>query len=159
VIDASWRCRRIIALGLTDQDKQRIIWDTASSGVEFLQIDTGKKERGQFYEANLVLFRSPGILAKDFLIELVNPAVIDGLVVLDCESFHKYPGMQLCVALYRSGSPSGCVGAFSERCYEVSDLKKKDDLLWVRFMLLFRRFEPNVSDSMVPCEVEILRSR
>jgi hypothetical protein len=35
--------------------------------------------------------------------------VIDGLIVLNCESVHKDPGLQLCLALYRSGSPGGCV--------------------------------------------------
>jgi hypothetical protein len=38
----------------------------------------------------------------------------------------------------------------------VRDLKKTADLLCVRFISLFPRFEKNVSDSVVPCEVEIV---
>jgi DNA excision repair protein ERCC-4 len=160
VIDSASRRHRLIVFGATDHEKHRIIWDAANANIEFLpkdiEKDTGKKERTQFYEANLVLFHNPGILAKDFLIQMIDPKTIVGVVVLICETVHKDPGLQLALALYRSGNAKGYIRAFSEKVYEMSDLKRSADALCVRFVLLFPRFEQNVSESILPCEIQII---
>jgi DNA excision repair protein ERCC-4 len=39
----------------------------------------------------------------------------------------------------------------------VSDLRKTADLLWVRFIILFPRFEDHVQESILPCDAEIIQ--
>ncbi|KAH0788059.1 DNA repair endonuclease XPF [Histomonas meleagridis] len=148
----------VFIFGLSENDKQRIIWESANSGVEFLpkdiEKDTGKKERSQHYESNIAFFHSPGILAKDFLQGAIDPQRIECIIIANAHTIHKDPGLQLCLALYKSHKIDGSIRAFTERCYEVSDLRKTMDLLWVRFILFFPRFEQNVVDSIQQYEVQ-----
>lgn len=160
VIDLSSKQQLVFVFGLSENDKNRIIFDAASAGVEFLpkdiEKDTGKKERSQFYETKLVFFHSPGILAKDFLTNMIDPKKIDGLIITNCETVHKDSGLQLCLARYKSLNPGGWIRAFTERVHDVADLKASANLLWVSYILMFPRFELNVRESLMTCQVQII---
>jgi hypothetical protein len=101
-----------------------------------IEKDTLKKDRSQFYEANLVLFHNPGILAKNFLTQMIDPA-----------NDHRSCYSQLRIR------PQGSIRAFSVRAFHVCELTKSADLLCIRFILLFPRFEQNISESIRPCEI------
>ncbi|OHT00897.1 ERCC4 domain containing protein [Tritrichomonas foetus] len=199
IIEYSKNHKLVFVFGISENDKQRIIWEAANSGIEFLpkdiEKDTGRKERIQHYESNLVFFHNPGILAKDFLQGIIDPLKIDGFIINNAETIHKDSGLQLCLAYYQAFRLSnqkeiitqicqenneensdnenngneisdnlnllnvqsnGFIKAFSEKVYEIGDLKKTADLLWIRHILFFPRFEQNVKDSIQSYEVQII---
>ena len=160
VIQSAQNHKLIFVFGVSENDKQRMIWEAANAGIDVLpkdiEKDTGKKERTQHYESSNVFFHNAGILAKDFLQGAIDPKKIDGIIINNAETIHKDPGLQLCLAYYRSLNQDGYIKAFSEKCYEVADLKKAADLLWVRHILLFPRFEMNVKNSIREYEVQII---
>ena len=160
IIESSKKHQLVFVFGISENDKQRIIWESANSGVEFLQKDIEKatmpKERAIHYNSNLVYFHSPGVLAKDFLQGIIDPKKISGIIINNSETVLKEPGLQLCLAYYRSSNQNGYIRAFSEKISEIIDLKKVADLLWIRYILLFPRFETNVKESIKLCDIQIV---
>lgn len=160
IIECSKAHQLIFVFGISENDKQRIIWESANSGVEFLPKDIEKaierKERSIHYNSNTIYFHSPGVLAKDILKGIIDPKKISGIIIHNAEVILKDPGLQLCLACYRSSNQSGYIKAFSEKISEIGDLKKISDLLWVRYILLFPRFETNVKESIKSCDIQIV---
>lgn len=160
IIECSKNHKLVFVFGITENDKQRIIWESANMGVEFLPKDiekaTERKERSIHYNSNTIYFHSPGVLAKDFLQGMIDPQKIEGIIINNAEIVLKDPGLQLCLAIYRSNNQDGYIKAFSEKIFEIGDLKKISDLLWIRYILLFPRFETNVKESIKQCDIQIV---
>lgn len=160
IIECSKNHQLVFVFGISENDKQRIIWESANLGVEFLPKDiekaTLRQERSIHYNSNAVYFHSPGVLAKDFLDGMIKPKQIAGLIINNSETVLKDPGLQLCLACYRSNNSDGFIKAFSEKISEIGDLKKISDLLWIRYILLFPRFEANVKESIKSCDIQIV---
>lgn len=160
IIEYSKNHELVFVFGVSDNDKQRIIWEAANSGIEFLPKDiekaTDKKERTQHYDSHLVYFHSAGVLAKDFLQGVISPDKISGFIIHHAETIQKEAGLQLCLAFYRAKNQNGFIKAFSEKIHEFTDLKQVTDLLWVRHILLFPRFETNVKQSIPNSNIQII---
>ena len=160
VIKYSQERKLVFVFGLNEGEKYKIIWASADAGVEFLpkdiEKDTGKKERQQSYSAPNVYFHNPGILAKDFLQNTVDPKIINGIIVYHAEYVHKDPGLQMCLAYFKSFNPDGFIKAFSERPYDMTDISHTLELLCVPFVFLSPRFEETVKQSLQDCEMQII---
>ncbi|EAY16794.1 ERCC4 domain containing protein [Trichomonas vaginalis G3] len=160
VVKYSQESKFVFVFGCPENAKYKIIWECADCGIEFLPKDiekaVGKKERDQAYAANNVYFHSPGILAKDFLLETIDPTKIEGIIIYNAESILRDPSLQTCIAYYKSHHPKGFIKAFSERPAEFTELSSVMDLLWIRFVYFSPRFEETVKNSINPCKIQIV---
>lgn len=160
VVKYSQESQFVFVFGCSEHAKYKIIWECADCGIEFLPKDiekaTGKKERDQAYAASNVYFHNPGILAKDFLLNAIDPLNIKGFIIYNAESVSKDPGLQTSIAYYKSKNPNGFIKAFSERPAEFLELSQMMDLLWIRFVYFSPRFEETVKSSINTCKIQIV---
>jgi len=160
VLESCKKKELVFVFGLNDKEKHKIIWEAANEDIEFLpkdiEKDTGRKERMQQYESRNVFFHNPGILSKDFLTSTIDPMNISGFIIYGAEIIHKDPGLQMAVAYLKSRNPTAYIKAFSESIFKMSDLRLCADLLWIRFFLLYPRYEESVKKSIREPEVQII---
>ena len=157
VIKYSQERKLVFVFGLSETDKYKLTWAAADAGIEFLPKDiekaTSKKERQQCYSAPNLYYHNPGILAKDFLQNTIDPKTIDGIIVYHAEYVHKDPGLQMCLAYYKSFHSDGFIKAFTERPYGFSQISQTFELLCIDQVFFSPRFEETVKECLKDCEI------
>lgn len=153
--------KQTFVFGLNEEEKKKITLMSDTMGTPTLPVDMekeiGKKERIEKYQTYKVIFHNPILLAKDFLERLIDAQKITGFIIANAEKIHNNNGLQLCIAYYKSNNPTGFIHAFSEKCYEFGELRKIADLLWIRYIFLYPRFEQTVKESITAVNLKKIK--